>query len=390
MKKTLIIFAAMLCCFASFAQEKPNRDAEGKAVYGPYLTNKWYDNTFIGIAGGVNMVTDKDNGYTGKLTPTFEINGGKWITPSIGVRLGVNGTFGKEDIESAKANEDFNYLYVHGDYMWNISNAFSGYRERAWDFVPYLHAGYMKMFNVENPTGGSNNTNRVNVYDNEFAGGVGLLNIIRLGNRVSLTIDARDQIYSGRYHSVYNGGAMHNFSGMIGLLFKMGKVGWDRYSCDCPTIDDSPLKDAIAALEAANRKLKDENDELTKRLAEIPEPRVIPESTEHFKFFENKIIVYYEINKSVLLPSELEHLDTYMHAIIDNDKDHKFYLTGSADEGTGNYEINTRLSKARAQDVKDLLLSRYDIKPENIIIKGNIISNEHADGRLDRCTIIEL
>ena len=41
---------------AAMAQENGNRDENGKIVRGPYLTNKFGDNWFIGVAGGVNIL----------------------------------------------------------------------------------------------------------------------------------------------------------------------------------------------------------------------------------------------------------------------------------------------------------------------------------------------
>ena len=65
------------------------------------------------------------------------------------------------------------YMYIHGDFLWNISNAFSGYREtRFWNFVPYLHAGFFRSYGLED----------VNFADNELAMGAGLLHNLRLGS----------------------------------------------------------------------------------------------------------------------------------------------------------------------------------------------------------------
>ena len=38
------------------AQEKSNKDAEGRTVRGPYETNSFGSNWFIGVAGGINTV----------------------------------------------------------------------------------------------------------------------------------------------------------------------------------------------------------------------------------------------------------------------------------------------------------------------------------------------
>ena len=57
--------------------------------FGPYETNRFIDNWFIGIDGGVQTIFGgpNDHGSFGKrLAPVFDFNMGKWITPNVGVR----------------------------------------------------------------------------------------------------------------------------------------------------------------------------------------------------------------------------------------------------------------------------------------------------------------
>ena len=41
---------------AAIAQENGNRDENGKIVRGPYLTNRFCDNWFMGVGGGINIL----------------------------------------------------------------------------------------------------------------------------------------------------------------------------------------------------------------------------------------------------------------------------------------------------------------------------------------------
>ena len=79
---------------AAMAQENGNRDENGKIVRGPYLTNNFGDNWFIGVAGGVNIFGD--GGYKPGVGGALDVNVGKWFTPSVGARLGYNGLTGAE------------------------------------------------------------------------------------------------------------------------------------------------------------------------------------------------------------------------------------------------------------------------------------------------------
>ena len=121
------------------AQENGNRDEFGNIVRGPYETNRFGDNWFIGAGGGINMFFNE--GYEARVAPSLDINFGKWFTPSIGMRVGYQGL--NSQVMKDDVRQKFGYMYIHGDFLWNISNALSGYKEtRFWNFVPYLHAGY--------------------------------------------------------------------------------------------------------------------------------------------------------------------------------------------------------------------------------------------------------
>ena len=68
-------------------------NANGKIVRGAYETNKAFDNTFIGIAGGVNSVVPSVRAPKnwGNIGLAVDVNFGKWWTPAIGMRLGYHG-----------------------------------------------------------------------------------------------------------------------------------------------------------------------------------------------------------------------------------------------------------------------------------------------------------
>ncbi|MGL4806907.1 MAG: OmpA family protein, partial [Bacteroidales bacterium] len=65
-----------------------------KSKRGPYETNKFFDNWFISAGGGMNLYEgEEDNqGKFGKrLAPTWDISLGKWITPTVGLRMQYSG-----------------------------------------------------------------------------------------------------------------------------------------------------------------------------------------------------------------------------------------------------------------------------------------------------------
>ena len=188
-KFILAAMAAMMISFGAFAQENGNRDANGYVVKGPYLTNGGGSNWFVGVGGGFNTSFGVGIKPFAEFKPeknwAAEAFVGKWFTPSIGARVGYKGVmnnFGYDtDLYTSGvygSGEQIRFGYAHGDIMWNISNALSGYKEtRFWDIIPYAGAGFL----------GINN----GWTDNKFAVSVGLYNELRLSNVVNLFIDVK-------------------------------------------------------------------------------------------------------------------------------------------------------------------------------------------------------
>jgi hypothetical protein len=267
-----LVLASLLFSVNAFAQENNNRDENGETVRGPYETNKAGDNMFIAIAGGANFVWEPGQGI-GNFGIATDLNLGKWFTPAIGMRIGWHGL--KANAKSGHiANAYFNYF--HGDFMWNISNSIGGYKEtRFWNFVPFIGAG-LGIY------GGNNNkkASQIILGNKEFNMSVGLLNVLRLGNRVNLTLEIAGIINKAPYVNLDSGRflawAMMPYT-TLGLQFNLGKTNFDRHSTITPVVIPVPftteqynaLKDKVAALEKENAALKDKVAALEKELAPI-------------------------------------------------------------------------------------------------------------------------
>ena len=161
MKRFFIAVALTVACAPAFAQEVVGLQ-EAQTRRGPYLTNRLFDNIFISVAGGINIYEGENDSYGGKrLAPALDVAVGKWVTPSVGLRLQYSGlkaygwtnarTMYAVASESADSRgmfrEKFNVSNLHADVMWNISNAIGGYKEtRTWNFVPYVGFGWARSF----------------------------------------------------------------------------------------------------------------------------------------------------------------------------------------------------------------------------------------------------
>lgn len=397
--KILICTVAMALVAVSAAAQESNRDENGKILRGPYQTNGLWDNWFVGVGGGVNAFADFKHDYKPGIAPAVDVYVGKWFSPTVGMRIGYQGLSGKSESTKVwnlggKTYETLDFAEGYGDLLWNISNTIGGYRsDRFWDVIPYAHAGYMRLFNCEDECAKYHDSGyrSPNVYDNELVGGAGILNQFRISNRVKITLDLREQIYSSRYHYWKEGGVAHNMSALLGVQVGLGKTTWSRFNQD--------LVAANAALAAANAQIEKLKNELNKApkekivevIKEVPAQQALAPDTELVPLALGiaPITLYYEINISDLNFTERQHLDHYVHDVINKDPKRVFYLTGTADEGTGTQEINEKLSLARVQKVINLLVNEYGISKDRLVLKANKIVNEHSDPRLDRSVIIE-
>ena len=382
------------------AQENGNRDMDGKIVRGPYETNRFGDNWFIGAGGGVNLFWNK--GYDMKIGTSIDANFGKWFTPAVGMRIGYQGINaqawspepgvlgGSLDAENNKYLQQFGYMYIHGDFLWNISDAIGGYKEtRFWDFVPYLHAGYFRSYGLKD----------IDFDDNELAVGAGLLHLLRLTNRLDLIIDMRATVVNGRVIDNEKIAVLPTVT--AGLAVDLGWPNFTRTSTIIEAVEianlekTAILEGAIAALEIANASLEDQNSQLgkankklNKENAELKKMAKIDET----EFFEDMgpAHIFFEIGQTTLGEKEMQHLDFLAKNIIakaDQDTDILITVMGSADGNTGSMRRNQHLSEARGKYIFDILTTKYNISPERLTIKSEVVKKASKPA-LSRAVVI--
>ena len=272
MKRLYIIALFVFAGGFASAQENGNRDAQNRIVRGPYETNRFFDNVFVGVAGGVNLYfgeNDSEGKFGKRLAPAMDIHVGKWFTPSIGARVGYAGLQAKgwtsagtlyaKSADGGLFREKFGVMYLHADAMWNFSNAVSGYKEsRTWNFVPFVGVGWARSYGND-------------AHDNEIGFDAGLLNVVRLCSSLDLTLEARCLLVNQRFDGVTGG---RTGEGMLsvtaGLAYKFNRRGFVRASNVQP-VDVTPYLDRIRNLEenntdlaSKNSVLNDENEKLRK------------------------------------------------------------------------------------------------------------------------------
>ncbi|WP_295935471.1 OmpA family protein [uncultured Alistipes sp.] len=390
MKHFCFIALFFLFSSAASAQENGNRDDQNRIVRGPYETNRLFDNMFVGIAGGVNIYFGEHDSYGkfGKrLAPALDIHVGKWFTPSVGARVGYSGLQAKgwttagtiyaKGADGDMFKEKFGVSYLHGDVLWNLSNAISGYKEsRTWNFVPYIGVGWARSYGNDK-------------HDNEIGFDVGLLNIVRLSDLVDLTLETRCLLVNQRFDGVTGGRIGEGMlSVTAGLSFKFNRRGFKRASQLQP-IDYIPYLERIKQLESSTDDLASQISHLNAENEQLRnKPAVIVESEP--KVSASPVALFFSIGKATLDQKELTNLEFYVKNAVKADRNKTFTLIGSADKATGTKEINQRLSEQRMEYVYKLLTDKYGIAPERLVKKAEgDTNNRFAEPELNRAVIVE-
>ncbi len=364
---TLAVAGLLGFSFTASAQENGNRDENGNIVRGSYETNGFWDNWFIGLGAGANTVAGENVNFKPFGGLAVDVNLGKWFTPTVGARIGYKGlknSFELKDNQKLRTGyqDEFNQHLFHADFLWNLSNSFSGYKEtRFWDIIPY--AQFVGLANFKNVESSKNNF--------EYAAGAGILNDFRLGNHVDLYLDIAADL-ARREALGIPGEKRYTFlpSLTAGLIFNLGRTNFDRHTSITPVVVPLPftteqynaLKDRVAELERENAALKDEINALKNAK---PDTVYVGKESE----VEPVARTFFDLNSSKLSAREKAHLDYFASQVIAN-TDKNYTIKGYADSATGSAATNDRISQARADAVKDYLVKNCGIDASRLNAVG--------------------
>jgi len=376
-KFILAAFAAVMISFGAFAQEDGNRDANGYVVKGPYLTNGGGSNWFVGVGGGFNTTFGKGITAFSEFKPannwSAEAFVGKWFTPSVGARVGYKGvmtnfgynaeTYASEVFPSG---EQLRFDYLHADFMWNVSNAFSGYKEtRFWDIIPYAGAGFVGVSNgtpekkwayfaltPNFPVKGNTQPSR------SLAVNAGVYNKLRLSNVVNLYIDlsilAADNPTGLTY--VEDGAPVvtddasifcrpvYLPTATVGVVFNLGKKkNFDRFS------SVGVYKAEYDAVVAELNELRNRPAEVKEVVKEVPVTKEVEVVKVNYVFDPHT--VRFDIGSATLSDREKSLIESY----VKGREVDEYTVIGSADSKTGSARRNEELCYSRADAVVEYL-----------------------------------
>ena len=365
MRKLLIVLAFAGVSVTSMAQDVPT---EKYSV----ATNSFWSNWFIqvganwnawyagnGAEHGSNLPASPFKGF--RSNPGAALSIGKWFTPGMGLRLKVQGIWGKTVRagyeEGVNAYEDYakgnKYWILNGHAMFNLSNIFFGYNEkRVFNLIPFVGGGFGR-------------TMTHNFYAMDLSAGLQAQFRIKkhfaihaeLGwNRLETDIDGGYDYYGNRGWDSHT----NNLYAELGLTFNLGKATWDKV----PNVDalNADWQNRLDALNSQLRDANADNDRLRKMLAE--KPAAEPAKTVK-EFVATPVSVFFVLDKTdYLQPKDLVDVKTVADYAIEHNR--KIRVFGYADSATGSVARNKWLGEHRAAKVANELV-KLGVPRENII-----------------------
>ena len=398
--KKLFLSLAVVAAMAVTASAQVIKGAEAQTVRGPYETNRLFDNVFFGIAGGLNFYQGEQD-HTMDLEKRFgyayQAYLGKWVTPSVGLRLGYYGgeqrAFYNYSLTNPFVDKADHYKWgyeqkmkshtVRADVMWNISNAFAGYRsDRFLDFAPYLGIGAMMARTVK-PISGEHMT------EHEFGVTAGLYTMFRLGKALDLTLDVNQTLVNQAWDADVRD-SRYEFVGNValGLAYQFKNREFSRAHAPVDvTSYNNKIKDLSSALDAVNAKNKKLNSDIEEAKKAVTPEYVVRDGSE--KVVPSPFAVYFQKGKSKLSEDQVMSIQFYVQEAMAKSKDYIFVIKSAADSATGSAATNEKLSKARLDAVLNVIKAcggKYHMEDVSM---GGTDAFSKSKNELNRVVVIE-
>lgn len=378
MKKGLLFVVLAVISSYLLAQEK----SEGKCY--SVETNRFGANWFISGGIGAQMYFGDDDrkiDFGKRLAPAIDVAVGKWFTPSLGLRIVYNGLQAKgaskyeNDLYVKKSvysngyyKQKWNIANFHVDILFDFSNMIGGFNEnRLYSFIPY--AGFGLIHSWTKPE------------ENNMGANWGLINRFRISSALDFNVELRGLIMKNAFGGVSKEGMM----GLtVGVTYKFKKRGWKSVST-IPMVPENQFADLQGRLNA----LKSENELLKRDLVEArnQKPEVIIKKEAGFV---PRLVVVFNIGKSKVSKREYMNIESISKGIKEN-PGKVFTICGYADEGTGSASKNMKLSKMRAEAVRDIMIKDFGVPASQLKVeyKGGVNNLFYDDAQLSRVAIVE-
>ena len=383
MKKLFLALAAAVLTVSVSAQEKEVVTA-----------HKTFDNWYLGINAGAATPMQEwgDVGFMKGMAPSVGLRLGKNFTTSFGLAVDGNAYFESNDKSLMNARTFIDAINVDALGTLNLSNFFGGYlgKPRRVELIALSGFGWTHQFGLSRANGFNSKAaldlafnlgaNRAVQFYLEPAVVFGLWDNGRMANALSrhgsnFKFDSRSGLFQLN----------------LGLNFKFGTSNGTKNFAFARLRDQGEIDD----LNARINELRDESDSKDRRIArDLRRMAELEDSLEAAKKVKapvvNKVTKVVTVNNNVLQPTVIfgqgkSSVDAAQMASVamiakymKNHPESKILIKGYASP-EGNPELNQKLSVARAQSVKDALVSRYGIAASRLTIQGMGATDELFD-----------
>jgi len=403
-KRIAISAACAALASATFAQDASQEQMQEVAMEETSVETitsikpDFKSNWFISVAGGAQVFFgdhDRQAKFGDRLAPAFDVAVGKWFSPVIGTRIMWSGLSAKGATQTWNkpnggfyntgegvpgkythdygylAKSKFNFFTLHADMMFDFTNLFCGYKSnRVYNVAPYIGVGWAHVSSKP--------------HKEAIVGNVGVFNSFHLGKGFDINIDLRadfmEDAFDGETGDI---GLDMNLSLSAGVTYCFAPRGWEKKVSSKVVEKVVYDNDAVNALRAQVADLIAENERLEKEKAGAAKHTVVSNVNGNY-------LIYFPINESTLSNADRAQLDNVADMIKASEPGTRFALVGYADKYTGNAEINTELSRKRAESVRDYLVKEFKIPADRLEIswKGGVGSMFLDDPSLSRVVII--
>ncbi len=350
-----------------------------------YFSN-WRNNWFIELNAGINQpFVEKGIGMTApghnvdrrRMTLTYGIGFGRWVSPYVGFRIKAlggalhwnNPVAG--DPRSGWSTAD--HVNVQAELMWDMFNSIAGPNDnRVFSIIPFVGLGGDAAFNFSSPDYkkpiASNVTKRDgNIRKSSWTLPVsaGLQFRFRLCEYVDFFAEARATFYGDNWNlCAYDRSVDANVAVLGGFNINIGGRNFGKYNQCSDIAQIAALNGQVNDLRA---QLLGAGQEIAALQAQLPcpEPQVIEKVSINAPLMTT---VRFTINSAEIMPTEEVNIYN-MAQWLKNNPNEKIVVVGYADKDTGTAEYNMDLSKRRADAVANALVNNYGIARDRLDVK---------------------
>lgn len=347
-----------------------------------YFSN-WRNNWFIEVNAGINqpfvergaVKTAGENVNRKKMTATYGIGVGRWVSPYIGFRIkALGGALHWNNPSVAQPTNGWTFakhVNLQAEFMWDMFNSLGGVNDnRVFSIIPFAGFGGDATWGYKDAAGRTPAGTNVFRKDGRAKSVVWTLPVsagiqfrFRLCEYVDFFAEARATFYGDNWNSSVSGNSIDGDVAVLGgFNFNIGGRSWGKFN-QCEYVSQ------IAALNGQVNDLRAQllacGQEVAALQAQLPCPEPVQKDCVNAPLMTT---VRFLINSYKIMPTE--EVNVYnMAEWLKANPNEKIVVAGYADKDTGTAEYNMQLSEKRANAVADALVNQYGISRDRLTIK---------------------